>query len=131
MVWAMRALHADPTRRPASRLGALAVLLVLAPPPARAAGDGNSGQQDSYVPAFALPTEGGGARSGDGGSTRIEPSSEGVSAARVGVTMDLPEWLGKETGWWKTPPPAEQASKVRHVTMAPYITVSPVIGTGF
>jgi hypothetical protein len=86
---------------------------------------------ESYVPALTLPTQGGGARQGEGGSQRGEEQRQGVSAARLGVTRDLPHWLGEETGWWSMPPPDTAAQQTRHVTWAPFITSSPQIGAGF
>ena len=94
-------------------------------------GEGASDDGESYVPALDLPTGGGGARAGEGGSTRVEPTSAGISAERVGVTMDLPEWIRGVTGWGKPKAPGEHDIHRRQITWAPYITTSPLVGVGF
>jgi hypothetical protein len=94
-------------------------------------GKPRSANGSTYVPAIELPTGGGGALAGEGGSLRMEPAGASVSAERLGVTMDAPEWLGKVTGWWKPKPPAAQDVHARRITMAPYITSSPLVGVGF
>jgi hypothetical protein len=109
----------------------LAAAVAVAPPERAEAGEGTAPQTESYVPALTLPRGGGGARQGEGGSQRGEAEREGVSAARLGATKDLPQWLGEETGWWSMPPPEEAAQQTRHVTWAPFITTSPQIGVGF
>jgi hypothetical protein len=91
-----------------------------------------SADLSSYIPGLQLlPTGGGGARGGEGGSTRIEHRASDVSAERVGVTMDFPEWLRDVTGRKKPKPAAEQDIHRRQITWAPFITSSPLVGVGF
>ena len=114
----------------------MGVLLLLPAIAAGADGEGEGEQQQSqerrsYMPTFSLPA--GGARAGEGGATRQEPTSAGVSAERLGVTMDFPEWLRGVLGKEKPKPEAEaeQEPGRRQLTWAPYITTSPLVGVGF
>jgi Omp85 superfamily domain len=60
----------------------------------------------------------------------METAGTEVSASRLGVTKDLPEWLREKMGR-KKPASEEPAPGARKITWAPYITVSPLVGTGF
>jgi len=82
------------------RLGVsgVAVLLAMAPTLSWATDAAATGSPETFVPVVTLPTHGGGARPGEGGSQRGEATSDAVSAERFGVTDDLPGWLGNETG---------------------------------
>src|SRR5512133_2124426 len=107
--------------RSARPLVAVVVLLGVIPSTAHPAGESGSDQQETswYVPSVALPTSGGG-RSGEGGPTRTETTGTDVSAARLGVTNDLPEWLRQTLG--KKKPATEEPSGGRSITWAPIIT---------
>ncbi len=131
-------MRASSRRRPAGRnLAAVLATLALIPSAplsddttsAASRAPGSTSPASSYVPELTLPTKGGGARSGEGGATRID-ATENVSAARLGVTMDLPEWLRSVLGKPKPPEEERGPPPVRHITWAPYITVSPIIGAG-
>jgi hypothetical protein len=106
-------------------------VLLLAPALASAAGEQQSSGEDSYVPALGLPPGGGGARAGEGGSTRIEPTGQDVSAERLGITMDFPEWLRDVTGRRKPKTQGEVDIHRRQITWAPFIYSSPLVGVGF
>jgi hypothetical protein len=110
-----------------------ALLTVLLLVPALGAAEAESASEDPYyVPGLQLlPAGGGGARSGEGGSTRIERTGADVSAERVGVTMDFPGWLRDVLGRQKPKPAGEPDLSRRHITWAPYITTSPLVGVGF
>ena len=116
--------------RSARPLVAVAALLGLIPAAARPEGESGSDQKGTswYVPSATLPTSGGG-RSGEGGPTRTENPDTDVSAARLGVTKDLPEWLREVVG--KKKPAEEPAPGARRITWAPIITASPIVGTSF
>jgi hypothetical protein len=117
--------------RSARPLVAVAALLGVIPATARPEGESGSEQRPPpwYVPSVTLPTSGGG-RSGEGGPTRTESTGTDLSAARLGVTLDLPEWLREKLG--KEKPAAEEAGPgERRITWAPIIQASPVVGTSF
>lgn len=115
-------------------LGALglAASLALAPAPVRC--EEAAPDADGRAPDLKLPAAEGGVLSGSGGPTRGASPRGGVSAARFGVTEDLPEWLGEATGWWgkkaEEPPQGAGAARARSITWAPFVTTSPLIGVG-
>jgi hypothetical protein len=123
-------------QRAAAVLAAAGALLALPPAPSSASDGADAGPPaDTYASKLGLPASEGGVLSGSGGPTRGASQRGGVSAARFGVTMDLPEWLGKETGWWEQKPadvaaPGAGAARARSVTWAPFVTTSPLIGLG-
>lgn len=108
-----------------------ALLLTPALAVAQAEGEQRGAEDESYVPALDLPTGGGGARAGEGGSTRVERTIGGVSAERLGVTMDFPEWFRDVTGHRKPKAEGELDLRRRQITWAPFIYSSPLVGLGF
>jgi len=117
--------------RSARRLVAAVALLGLIPATAHPEGEGGANQEEEswYVPSVVLPTEGG-ARSGAGVAPRPDMPNAGPSAARLGVSMDFPEWfrasMGREKSASKVP-----ASGVRSITWAPIVVASPLVGVAF
>ena len=53
-----------------------------------------------------------------------------VSPTYVAPRQDFPDWLGEATGWWRPPPPEAARDQRFHVTVAPFVTSSPLIGVG-
>jgi len=122
------------TATSARHLAVAAALLALIPS-ARAEGESQAGGDAEpayrkYLPSPTLPM-GGGARGGEGGATRIDNPGADISAERMGVTMDFPEWLREALGKPKPASTAAPETGARQITWAPYITVSPLVGVGF
>ncbi len=107
---------------------AIALLLALASPGRAAAQEQSKPSGIDLVPQV-VPTEAGGVRSAGAGGTGSNPLPVAQPAAEN--VLDLPAWIGKETGWWKPPSAQEQKAETSHLTWAPFVTSSPLIGAGF
>ena len=118
---------------PLRRLPPLLAALLLSPTAAGA----DSGAEptppeggSSYEPYVSLPAEGGLRASGSGGASTIESLPGGWAGANP-ATIDFPNWLGQVTGLWEPKPRSKDAAERQHLTLAPFITSSPLIGVGF
>lgn len=68
-----------------------------------------------------------------GGAGPQEPLPEDTpepGGTYVAPRLDFPDWLGEATGWWRPKPAAAAAQQRFHVTLAPFVTSSPLIGVG-
>ncbi|HTU02530.1 MAG TPA: hypothetical protein VMG58_11965, partial [Candidatus Sulfotelmatobacter sp.] len=98
------------------------------------ASDTEGGADDAGLSVgIELPGSAGGARAGGAGNAGAQPTparASGQAGAMYVPEEDLPEWFGRVTGWWGTRHKAS-GQKRTHLTFAPFVTSSPLIGVGF
>jgi hypothetical protein len=115
-----------------TRVVALAALAFLE---AGAGGEESSSESasGSYVPTIGVLDDAGGARAGGSGNPGAHPepaTGPGRSVPMYVPDQDFPQWLGQTTGWWH-PSPEPAVPQRRHMSLAPFITTSPLIDVGF
>ncbi|HYQ81593.1 MAG TPA: hypothetical protein VEP68_08830 [Anaeromyxobacteraceae bacterium] len=122
-----------PGERTIASLAAIAVLAALhlaaEPPPA---GQGQAAPPTAGVSAdIGFPGRIGEAAAGGAGPQEPLPdTAPEPGGAYVAPRLDFPDWLGEVTGWWRPAPPGKAGQDRFHVTLAPFVTSSPLIGVG-
>lgn len=111
---------------------ALAAVLHLAaePAPAGPQGEARPAPGGAVRAEVGFPERVGEAMAGGAGPQDPLPEESPHPGAYVPPRLDFPDWLGEATGWWRPAEPQEAARDRFHVTVAPFVTSSPLIGFG-